>query len=198
MARASTGPGSTVLDVCTGAAGVALELARQGAEVVGLDVSSEMLSEARRSVHEDQAGERVTLVRGRAESLPFSTASFDNVIFTFLLRYVEDPAATIAELSRMVKPGGRMASLEFFVPSSPAVRVPWLAYTRAVLPIAGLAASLAWGRVGRFLGPSISGLYRRYPLASQVEMWRSVGLNDVAWDTLSLGGAIIIWGTKSE
>src|SRR5438874_1828922 len=93
-----------VLDVATGTGLVARELARRyGCAVVGLDQSATMLAAAAaRNGH-------MPLIRGRAERLPFPDASFDHLTFTYLLRYVDDPAATMRELARVVKPGGPIA-----------------------------------------------------------------------------------------
>ena len=110
-------PADRVLDVATGTAAVAIELARRhGCSVVGLDQSPEMLAEGRARVERAGLAGRIELVEGRAEELPFEDGSFDALTFTYLLRYVEDPAATLAELARVVRPGGTIASLEFGVP----------------------------------------------------------------------------------
>ena len=106
-----------ILDVACGTAAVALELVRRfGCSVVGVDQSSAMLAEAQRRVASAGEGERVELREARAEELPFENGSFDGVTFTYLLRYVDDPAATLRELARVVRPGGRIASLEFLRP----------------------------------------------------------------------------------
>src|SRR5262245_31140087 len=128
-----------VLDVATGPAGVARDLTRRtSGRVVGIDLSEPML---RRGVAEvEQAGlnGRVDLLVGQAEQLPFPDAAFDGLMFTYLLRYVEDPAATLHELARVLRPGAPMASLEFAVPTRWWWRIAWWGYTRLVLPVAGL------------------------------------------------------------
>ena len=89
-----TPPDGRVLDVCTGTAGVALEVSRLASvTVVGLDLSTAMLGEAARRVHQTASEDKIRLVRGQAQALPFRDSSFDVVLFTFLLRYVEDPEA---------------------------------------------------------------------------------------------------------
>jgi demethylmenaquinone methyltransferase / 2-methoxy-6-polyprenyl-1,4-benzoquinol methylase len=141
---------------------------------------------------------RIGLVAGRAEQLPFPDASFDALTFTYLLRYVEDPAATLAELARVVKPGGRVASLEFCVPPQPWWHAAWWLYTRLVLPAGGLlTGGREWFVVGRFLGPNISGHYRRYPVDWTVRAWQQAGLADVVVRRMSLGGGLVMWGTRS-
>jgi demethylmenaquinone methyltransferase / 2-methoxy-6-polyprenyl-1,4-benzoquinol methylase len=189
---------SRVLDVATGTAGVALQLAeRTGALVTGIDLTEAMLRRGAANV--DRAGRRpgIALVAGRAEQLPFRDGTFDALTFTYLLRYVDDPAATLAELARVVKPGGAMASLEFYVPPNPFWRLWWWLFTRLVLPVAGLVTGgREWARVGRFLGPNISGHYRRYPLDWTLEAWQKAGLDHVGNRIMSLGGGLVMWGTK--
>src|SRR4029077_14978554 len=161
--------------VASGTAGVALQLAARspGARVVGVDLTEPMLREGWRRVTAAGGRDRIALVAGRAEQLPLPDASVDGLTFTYLLRYVRDPQATLAELARALKPGGTMASLEFCVPSGPVWHPAWFAYTRVVLPAGGLVlGGREWFRVGRFLGPNISAHYRRYPVGWTVEAWR--------------------------
>src|SRR5215475_360679 len=123
--------GGHVLDVATGTGLVAAELLRQGFGVTGVDQSPEMLTAARH-----RFGGEVELINASAQALPFGSGSFDHLTFTYLLRYVSGPAATLAELARVVRPGGVVASLEFGVPEGPA-RPLWDLYVQAVLPLAG-------------------------------------------------------------
>jgi demethylmenaquinone methyltransferase / 2-methoxy-6-polyprenyl-1,4-benzoquinol methylase len=187
-----------VLDVASGTAGVALQLAaRSGARVVGVDLTEAMLREGGRRVAAADQGGRVRLVTGKAEQLPFPDGCFDALTFTYLLRYVRDPQATLAELARVVKPGGIMASLEFCVPTGIAWRPAWWAYTRVALPTGGLLlGGREWLRVGRFLGPNISAHYRRYPVDWTVRAWEKAGMTDVGTRVMSLGGGLVMWGTR--
>jgi demethylmenaquinone methyltransferase/2-methoxy-6-polyprenyl-1,4-benzoquinol methylase len=189
-----------ILDVATGTAGVALALARRtGAEVTGVDISESMLARGRERVHAAGLGDRIKLQAGRAEELPFPTASFDAVSFTYLLRYVRDPAATLRELARVLRPGGVLASLDFFVPENSAWHAAWLLYTRSALPAAGWAlGGSEWWKVGRFLGPNISSFYRDWPLARIVEAWNAAGLVEVEHNAMSVGGGIVMWGRKPD
>jgi demethylmenaquinone methyltransferase / 2-methoxy-6-polyprenyl-1,4-benzoquinol methylase len=184
-------PGAHVLDVATGTGAVAKELLARGCTVVGVDQSPEMLAEARR----DLDG-RVELVEASAEALPFEDASFDALTFTYLLRYVEQPGATLRELARVVRPGGAIASLEFGLPRGLA-RPAWEAWTRVGLPLAGRALSPGWHEVGRFLNGSIREFHARYPLRAQVELWRAAGIEDIRLRRLSLGGGVVVWGRKA-
>jgi demethylmenaquinone methyltransferase/2-methoxy-6-polyprenyl-1,4-benzoquinol methylase len=182
--------GGRVLDVATGTGLVAAELRRRGFEVTGLDQSPEMLAVARRRL-----GEAVELVEGSAEGLPFPDASFDHLTVTYLLRYVDDPAATMAELARAVAPGGIVASLEFGVPGG-VWRPAWEAYVRAGLPLAGRLLRQGWREVGGFLGPSIRDFWRSFPLERQLELWRAAGLEEPQAQRLSLGGGVVLWGRR--
>jgi demethylmenaquinone methyltransferase / 2-methoxy-6-polyprenyl-1,4-benzoquinol methylase len=188
-----------VLDVATGTGMVASGLvARYGCRVVGLDQSEPMLARARAKLDRRlRLGERIELVRGEAEALPFGDAEFDHLTFTYLLRYVDDPASTLRELARVVKPGGRIASLEFGVPGSAPLRTLWRAWTRAGLPAIGRLASRDWYRVGRFLGPSIETLYQRYPLAEQRRIWEGAGIGSVQVRGMSFGASVVMSGVRA-
>ena len=181
--------GSSVLDVATGTGMVAKALAKRGCAVTALDQSESMVRTA-------DGADTARFVLGQAERLPFPDASFDALTFTYLFRYVDDPAATAAELVRVVRPGGTVAFLEFFVPPNPLWRASWILYTRAVMPAVGRLASREWYGAGRFLGPSISNFYRSYPLAVQGEWWRDAGLENLRYRAMSLGGGIVVWGRK--
>jgi demethylmenaquinone methyltransferase / 2-methoxy-6-polyprenyl-1,4-benzoquinol methylase len=187
-----------VLDVAAGTAGVSIQLAqRTPAHVVGIDLTEAMLREGLRRVANVPVGLRVDLVAGRAEQLPFADDTFDGLSFTYLLRYVADPAATLRELVRVMQPGAPIASLEFLVPGNPFWHFWWWLYTRLALPVAGGLAGRDWFEVGRFLGPSISKHYRRYPVDWTIAAWRAAGITDVAVREMSLGGGLVMWGKKA-
>jgi demethylmenaquinone methyltransferase / 2-methoxy-6-polyprenyl-1,4-benzoquinol methylase len=189
-----------MLDVASGTAGVAIQIAnRTGGRVVAYDLTLPMLRQGATRVAEAGLADRIDLVEGRAEDLPFPDRSFDALTFTYLLRYVEDPGATLAELARVVKPGGSMASLEFLAPPNPLWRTAWWCYTRMILPVAGwLSGGSEWWRVGRFLGPNISEHYRKYPVSWTVRAWEAAGLVDVGVRHMSLGGGLVMWGRKPD
>jgi demethylmenaquinone methyltransferase/2-methoxy-6-polyprenyl-1,4-benzoquinol methylase len=187
-----------VLDVATGPAGIALAVAGvTGADIVGVDLHEPMLRAGVANVRRSGRQGQVRLVVARAEQLPFANGAFDAVMFSYLLRYVDDPAGTVAEMARCLRPGGVLASLEFHVPPNPVWRVPWWLYTRCGLPLLGaLSGGRAWFRVGRFLGPSISAHYRRHSVEDHVTAWRAAGLSDVGVRLMSLGGGLVMWGHK--
>ena len=194
------GDAHLVLDVACGPARVSRALAEAtNAHIVGLDLNEHMLRQGVSSVAVAGLQDRIGLTLGRGEQLPFPDACFDALTFTYLLRYVSDPAATLAELARVVKPGGPIASLEFAVPRAPWWRAAWWCYTRLVLPVAGLlTGGRAWYHVGRFLGPSISTHYREYPVDWTVAAWETAGIDDVGTRTMSLGGGLIMWGRRAR
>ena len=183
-----------VLDVATGTAAVAIELAKgaPGRTVVGLDQSPEMLAAGRARVERAGLADRIELRQGRAESLPFAEGEFDALTFTYLLRYVDDPLATMCELARVVRPGGVVAMLEFDVPRG-VWRPLWELYVRVGLPLAGAVVSPAWREVGGFLGPSIRAFHKRVSLE---QLWRDAGLDAVQTRRLSLGGGVVVWGIR--
>ncbi len=189
----------TLLDVATGTGGVAIALAAETeARITGVDISDAMLERGRERVRSSALSGRIALEPARAEALPYPSDSFDAVSFTYLLRYVADPAATLVELARVIRPGGHMASLDFYVPPSLVWRAAWRAYTRSLLPAAGLLlGGRAWWDVGRFLGPNIESHYVRWPLVRIVDAWHAAGMVEVGYRVMSLGGGIVMWGTKS-
>jgi demethylmenaquinone methyltransferase/2-methoxy-6-polyprenyl-1,4-benzoquinol methylase len=193
-------PGERVLDVATGTGLVAEALVRRYAcAVVGLDQSPEMLAAAEaRLARAPALRGRFRLVAGEAERLPFADGEFDHLTFTYLLRYVDDPAATLRELARVVRPGGRVASLEFAVPPSRLWHALWTLYTRVGLPTLGRVVSREWADTGRFLARSIPEFYARHPLEQIVSLWSEAGIGSVRVRRMSLGGGVVMWGTKAD
>jgi len=188
LVRAS--PQDVVLDVATGTGLVARALREEyGCQVVGLDQSADMLSAAAaRDGH-------IPLVRARAESLPFADDSFDHVTFTYLLRYVDDPAYVIRELARVIRPGGRIVALDFGVPANVTIRGLWRGYTSIGLPIIGRTISEQWAGVGAFLRGSIERFGREHQ-GDLERYWREAGLNDVETARMSFGAGVVMSGVK--
>jgi demethylmenaquinone methyltransferase / 2-methoxy-6-polyprenyl-1,4-benzoquinol methylase len=198
VSETRAGPGERVLDVATGTAAIAIRLAlSKGCDVVGLDQSAEMLLEARRRVDAAGLDGQIRLVEGSAEALPFADGEFDALTVTYLLRYVDDPAATLCELARVVRPGGTIASLEFGIPGGLLPRAAWELYVRIGLPAAGGLISPAWGHVGGFLSESIHRFYARLPLEHQLRLWAAAGIEDIRVRRLSFGGGIVIRGRRA-
>jgi demethylmenaquinone methyltransferase/2-methoxy-6-polyprenyl-1,4-benzoquinol methylase len=187
-----------VLDVATGTAAVAIELARvaPARTVVGIDQSPEMLAAGRERVQHAGLGDRIDLREARAEALPFGDGEFDALTLTYLLRYVDDVPATLRELVRVVRPGGTLAMLEFGLPRG-GWRPLWELYVRAGLPAAGALLSPGWREVGGFLGPSIRGFWQRWPKQRLLGAWEEAGVESVRARRLSVGGGIVIWGRRA-
>jgi demethylmenaquinone methyltransferase / 2-methoxy-6-polyprenyl-1,4-benzoquinol methylase len=193
-------PSDRVLDVATGTGLVAAELVRRyGCAVVGIDQSEEMLARARsRLAREPELGQRIELLRGEAEKLPFADAEFDGLTTAYLFRYVDDPAVTLRELARVVRPGGRIACMEFGVPPFAPARGLWKLYTRFGLPAAGRLVSRGWYQIGRFLSGSIPQYYERFPLEVQRRFWEDAGIRSVEIRRMSFGAGIVISGTRAN
>jgi demethylmenaquinone methyltransferase / 2-methoxy-6-polyprenyl-1,4-benzoquinol methylase len=200
MAAATCGVGreSVVLDVATGTAGVARQLVRDiGCHVVGVDQSKGMLSAA---THRIAAGpvttaERIHLTGASAECLPFPDRHFDGVTFTYLFRYLPDPAATMREIVRVTKPGAFIGFVEFHLPEPP-WRQLWRFHTRLVLPVAGRFISQGWYDVGTFLGPSIEQFYAKWDVLKLCSTMEQVGMEGARYRLMSLGGGVVLWGRK--
>lgn len=188
--------GERVLDVATGTGLVAFALAEAAdCDVTGVDQSADMLARARARLAATSAlRHRVSFVEGQAERLPFADSSFDALTFTYLLRYVDDRAATMRELARVLRPGGRIGMLEFGVPQRPALRALWRLHTRVGLPAVGALASPAWLQVGRFLGPNIEQFHVAEP--DLEALWRRAGIGEVRTRRMSFGAGLVMWGSK--
>jgi demethylmenaquinone methyltransferase/2-methoxy-6-polyprenyl-1,4-benzoquinol methylase len=176
---------------------VAFALAGGGAEVIGVDQSEAMLGGARaRLQRSPEFAGRLTLELGEAESLPYADAEFDALSFTYLLRYVDDRAATMRELARVVRPGGRIAMVEFGVPGAPVLRRLWQLHTRIGLPLIGRAVSRDWYEVGRFLGPNIEQFHTDEP--DLPALWRAAGIGQVRQRDMSFGAGIVVTGVRDD
>jgi demethylmenaquinone methyltransferase / 2-methoxy-6-polyprenyl-1,4-benzoquinol methylase len=190
-------PGMRILDVATGTGMVAFGLAERGAEVIGLDQSEAMLGGARaRLQRAPELAGRLSLVIGEAEALPYADGEFDALSFTYLLRYVDHRAATMRELARVLKPGGRIGMVEFGVPGDAVLRELWRIHTRVGLPVIGRAVSRDWYEVGRFLGPNIEQLHAAEP--DLPALWRAAGIGQARQRELSFGAGILVTGVRDD
>lgn len=199
VSKTNAAPGSTVLDVAAGTQLVSRSLAAwKNLRVVALDQSEAMLRAGREPNRLAGLDHRIAPVLGQAERLPFEDESFDAVTFTYLLRYVEDPAETVRELARVIGPGGSIAMLEFHVPRSPIAHAGWWIYTRLPMRILGAAASPAWARTVAFLGPNISSFVGRHPLEEWVGWFQRAGIHHVRTRTFLFGSAVVLWGVKGR
>lgn len=179
--------GSMILDVAAGTGSITRALFADGYQVVALDQSEEMINR----IDASEAGRLLAT----AERLPIRDETVDALTAGYLLRYVEDLSAAMRELSRVVRPGGTVAMLEFGRPKGVWGPLWWL-YTRIALPLAGTVIGNGWSEVGRFLGPSIDGFWSRNAPEDLVELWERAGLGQVRSQHMSLGGGFVIWGVK--
>ena len=181
------GPGSSVLDVATGTGLIAAGLeARWGCRVTGLDLTEAML----------RAGGRRPVVAGDAVRLPFAGTAFDAVSFSYLFRYVDDPAAVLHELVRVLRPGGRIGSVEFGMPDAPALRAGWKAYAHGVGRGVAGAFGPGWREVGTFLPRSIEAWASDWPVERQLETWTEAGVVDLRVRRMTLGAGVVIVGRR--
>ena len=200
VATLGVSPADRVLDVAAGTGLVTAEIVRRyGCRVIAVDQSEQMLGRARRKLERDaRLAANVELRRAEAERLPFEDREFDGLTVAYLFRYVDDPAATIAELARVVKPGATIASVEFFVPTAAPLRALWRAYTKVGLPVLGRLASREWAEVGRFLSRSIPDYYERHPLSELCEQWSAAGIGSVRARPMSFGAGVVMWGSREQ
>jgi demethylmenaquinone methyltransferase/2-methoxy-6-polyprenyl-1,4-benzoquinol methylase len=135
----SLSSGARVLDLCTGTGDLAMAIVHRasGATVIGVDFAGEMLRLARVKVSGASLERRIRLVRGDAARIPLPDGSCDAATIAFGIRNVAEPQRALAELARVIRPGGRLAILEFGEPRIPGIRTLYSWYFRYVLPLVG-------------------------------------------------------------
>jgi demethylmenaquinone methyltransferase/2-methoxy-6-polyprenyl-1,4-benzoquinol methylase len=136
-------PGWRLLDLCTGTADVAIAAARRvdGVSVVGVDFARSMLILGAKKVRGLQLERRIGLVRGDATRVPLADRSCQAASVAFGIRNVAEPERALAELARVLAPGGRLAILEFGAPRIPGIRTLYAWYFRYLLPLVGRVVS---------------------------------------------------------
>jgi demethylmenaquinone methyltransferase / 2-methoxy-6-polyprenyl-1,4-benzoquinol methylase len=184
-----------VLDLCTGTADLAMaaRAARPGAaRVVGVDFADAMLRVGAEKLRRANLGGAIALVRGDATRVPVTDGSMDGVTVGFGIRNVEHTEAACAEIFRVLAPGGRLAILEFGIPTTPGIRGVYLWYFKHVLPRLGrlvsrhnAAYSYLPESVGAFASPD-----------EFVKLLRQVGFVDISASPLTFGVVFLYTARK--
>ena len=178
-----------VLDLCagTGDLAIAARTARPGAaRVVGVDFSAVMLTLGLAKLRRRQLESAIALVRGDASCIPLAASTVDAVTIGFGIRNVDDRAAALREMLRVLKPGGRLAILEFAMPTAPLFRYLYLSYFRHVLP-----------RIGRWISGNATA-YTYLPASVDafepskfMELLQLCGFVDVQADPMTFGSVFL-------
>jgi demethylmenaquinone methyltransferase/2-methoxy-6-polyprenyl-1,4-benzoquinol methylase len=184
-----------LLDVCTGTGDVAIAARRRPnppSRVIGIDFAGGMLQRGHAKVARERLTRAIRFVRGDASSLPIRDQSADVVTVAFGIRNVSDPAAVCRELVRTLRPGGRLAILEFAIPQAAVVRSLYLFYFRRILPLIGRAIS---GHAGAYsyLPASVGGFATPHDFQ---ELLKCVGFVDVRAQPLTVGTVQLYLGIK--
>jgi len=181
----------TLLDVCTGTADVALQ-ARDAARVVGVDFAGAMLSIGRRKVTAAGEGRRVALLRGDATRLPVGDGRADAATVAFGIRNVQRPERACAEMARALRPGGRLAILEFGVPRIWGISALYLWYFKHLLPAVGRMVS-GHSAAYSYLPASVG----TFPPPQEfITILEQAGFADVRADPLTFGIVYLYTGVR--
>jgi len=179
-----------VLDLCTGTADLAIAALRgrpAAARVVGVDFAAAMLRVGRDKIAAQRLGDRIALVRGDATRIPAADGSVDAITIAFGIRNVDEVARACAEMHRVLRPGGRLAILEFAVPTTPGLSTVYLWYLHHVLPRVGRAVSRHNAAYG-YLPASIGAFT---PPDEFVKLLRQAGFAEVEPVRLTFGSVIL-------
>ena len=190
---ATTGP---VLDLCTGTGDLAFEYDRscgRRVPIVGADFAGEMLTQAVAKSKRRGSHPRIGFVQADAQRLPFADDTFEVVAVAFGLRNVTDYDRGLAEMTRVARPGGRVAVLEFSRPRHWFFGRAYRAYFRFVLPLVGQLFSRSGDKAYSYLPASVMEFPDGEALA---ERMRAAGLRDVGFTPLTFGIATLYVGTK--
>jgi demethylmenaquinone methyltransferase/2-methoxy-6-polyprenyl-1,4-benzoquinol methylase len=184
-----------ILDIATGTADVAIEALRlRPDEIVGVDISEEMLRIGREKLRRLRAEDRVSLVRAPSESLPFEDNRFDAVTVAFGVRNFEDLSKGLSEMCRVLVPGGRVVVLEFSTPEHFPLKQIFGAYFSNVLPRIGSSISGDRGAY-QYLHDSV----REFPSGQAfLDVMREAGFDRLQQDVLTFGIASLYSGRRPE
>ena len=189
-----------ILDVCTGTGDLALAYAKKSAgraSVIGADFTPEMLVLANEKLRQrDRPGgaQHVIFLGADAQRLPFADDTFQIVSVAFGLRNVADTDLGLRELARVCRPGGRVAVLEFSMPTNRLLRGGYRFYFRHILPRLGQLLARNRQSAYNYLPASVEEFPQGAALAARME---HAGLTDIAWTSLTFGVATLYVGRKS-
>jgi len=194
LARAVSGS-KRVLDIATGTGEVALETVDvlPGARVLGVDPSSEMLLLARKKIESRGLSDRISLARCQAETLPFRDGSFDAVTIAFGIRNTVDPALSLSEMRRVLRPGGKAAVLEFAIPRQRLFAPLYLFYFKNILPLVG--SLFGTRKEYQYLSDSTSSFPQREKF---LELMKQSGFTPEKSVEMMLGIVILYTGVKDS
>ena len=182
----------TLLDVCAGTADVALQ-ARAAARVIGVDFAAAMLKLGLQKIRGNGQADRIALVRGDAEHLPVRDGTVDAATVAFGIRNVQEPARACAEMARVMRPGARLAILEFGVPRVPGVSALYLGYFTYVLPAIGKLIS-GHNAAYAYLPASVGAFP---PPPAFMAVLTRAGFRDVRADPLTFGVVYLYTAVRS-
>lgn len=190
VSRCGLKPGGKGLDVCCGTGMLTIEMARAAGgagEMVGLDFCENMLARAVENIGKTPFEGIIKLVQGNAVDLPFPDDYFDCAIIGFALRNVPDIEKTISEMSRVVRPGGKVVSLELSKPSAPVFKQAYYLYFDRLVPILG---KLGIGRDGPY--SYLPNSLKAFPHQSEIKlMFDRLGLLETCYKELT-GGIVTV------
>lgn len=186
-----------VLDVATGTGLMAFDFANKladGSLVVGVDLCEPMLRKGVANLRTN-GQHRVNFVAGRAEALPFADGSFDCATITLALRNVTEPELVFREMTRVVRNGGTVISLDFCRPQAPIFRSLYSFHIFHVLPFIGKLVSTEWKEIFDYLAGSIKKSLAPSAIAS---LMNKVGLSEVTVSKFTIGIVSLVRGIKTE
>lgn len=189
--------GQYVLDLATGTGDQLLYLlkcSKKIAKAVGIDLAKQMLAVGRTKIHKRNLDDRIKLIEGDAQEIPYEDDVFDAATFTFGIRNVSDVERSISEIFRVLKPKGRVLILEFSLPENKIIRKFYFFYFRNILPVLG--AIISGDRYAyRYLNQSVE----TFPYGNDFcELLRTGGFKQVSMQPLTFGIATIYWGDKPD
>jgi demethylmenaquinone methyltransferase/2-methoxy-6-polyprenyl-1,4-benzoquinol methylase len=184
-----------ILDIATGTGEVAIETVRklEGSKVIGIDPSAQMLGLANKKCSSPELSDKIMLVQGFAEYLPFSNDKFDAITIAFGIRNTVNPLKSLTEMKRVLKPGGKVAILEFTIPRNKIFAPLYLFYFKNFLPFVG--SLFGNKKEYKYLSDSTSEFPQR---ENFIELMKDAGLSPEESIGLMIGTVIIYTGVKSQ